>query len=366
MKAERPHGFRVTAWRGGVATAGAMGALAGVHALRRMGSAVRWPAHRDELRDEDFTLLERDRAATVRTEDGVELAVRECGPERAPATVVFVHGFCNSMESFHFQRRDLEKLWGPKVRLVFFDLRGHGRSGAPDDPTCIVPQLGRDLAAVLEQRAPKGPLLLVGHSMGGMAILAAAAQFPRVFQRRVRAVALLSTTAAEITSAGVAQLLRTPAIDGFRVAARTAPALVQAGRVTARHVITPILHVSSFHGDVSPTLSRFTTSMIDRTPVETIVKFLKALELHDESAALPTLAPRPALVLGGVRDRVIPFRNSRALAARLPDADLVRVTDAAHMVHLQYPDLVNAALDRLLLRSGLLGDRRAGREAARG
>jgi pimeloyl-ACP methyl ester carboxylesterase len=351
---------RSTVVGGGLAAAGALGALAGVHALRRVGASVRRPDHRDELRDEDFTLLDRDRAHTVLADDGVTLADRECGPEDAPATVVFAHGFCNSMESFHFQRRDLEKLWGPKVRMVFFDLRGHGRSGVPRAESCTVPQLGRDLAAVLAARAPTGPLMLVGHSMGGMAILAAATQFPGLFPARVRAVALLSTAAAEVTGAGITQLLRNPAIDGLRAAVHIAPAMVQAGRVTARHVITPLLHVSSFHGDVSPTLSRFTTSMIDRTPVGTIVKFLGALKLHDESAALPILAPVPALVLGGTHDLVIPFRNSLALARELPDADLVRVTDAAHMVHLQYPDLVNAALDRLLLRGGRTGARAPG------
>jgi len=173
-----------------------------------------------------------------------------------------------------------------------------------------------------------------------------------------------------VTRAGAAQLLRSPAIDGFRVLVHTSPALVQAGRVTARQLITPVLHVSSFHGDVSPTLSRFTTSMIDRTPVETIVKFLEALQVHDESAALPVLAPRPALVVGGDHDLIIPFRNSRELAARLPDADLVRVTDAAHMVHLQYPELMNAALERLLLRAGVFGGSSVefgvGREASNG
>jgi pimeloyl-ACP methyl ester carboxylesterase len=365
-----------------MATAGVLGALAAAHALRRVGATVQWPAHGDDLRDEDFTLLDRDRARTVVTEDGVALAVRECGPEDAPATVVFVHGFCNSMESFHFQRRDLEKMWGPRVRMIFFDLRGHGRSGEPSTGSCTVPQLGRDLVEVVRACAPDGPLMLVGHSMGGMAILAAAAQYPELFavsdagasegsawlrelpppgppgahgvSGRVRAVALLSTAAAEVSTAGVPQLLRHPAIDGFRVAVHTAPALMQAGRVAARHVITPILHVSSFHGEVSPTLSRFTTSMIDRTPVATVVKFLGALQVHDESAALPTLVPLPELVLGGVHDMVIPFRNSIALARGLPDADLVRVTDAAHMAHLQYPDLINAALDRLLLRGGLL------------
>ncbi|MFI9506429.1 alpha/beta fold hydrolase [Nocardia sp. NPDC052566] len=340
--------------RGGLATAGVVAALAGGHALRRIGARVLWPARRDEYRDENFELIDGDRSGIVLAEDGVELATRTCGPENAPVTVVFVHGFCNTMESFHFQRRDLEKRWGPKVRLLLFDLRGHGRSGAPSTESCTVAQLGRDLGAVIEAAAPTGPVVLVGHSLGGMAVLAAAAQFPELFAARVIGIGLLSTAAAEVTSAGLTQLLRSPAIDGFRVAVHTAPTLVQASRAASRHVITPILHVSAYHGAVSPTLSRFTTLMIDRTPVETIVKFLKAFELHDESAALPTLVDTPVLVLGGVHDLVIPFRNSRALARALPNSELVRLADAAHMAHLQFPDIVNAALDRLLVRAGAI------------
>ncbi len=337
--------------RGGMATAGAVGALAGVHALRRAGAQVLWPARRDEYRDENFALIDEDRGNVVLAEDGVRLATRECGPEDAPVTVIFVHGLCNSMASFHFQRRDLEKRWGPLARLVFFDQRGHGDSGTPATKSCTVAQLGRDLAAVIESRAPAGPVVLVGHSLGGMAVLAAAAQFPDLFAARVIGIGLLSTAAAEVTSTGIAQLLRHPAVDGFRLAVHTAPALVQASRVIARHVITPILHVSSYCGPVSPTLSRFTTMMIDRTPVETIVKFLKAIELHDESAALPILERRPALVVGGTHDLVIPFRNSRALARALPESELIRLDGAAHMAHLQFPDIVNDALDRLLVRA---------------
>ncbi|MFI6045123.1 alpha/beta fold hydrolase [Nocardia sp. NPDC051321] len=344
---------RITPVRGGLATAGVIGALAGAHALRRAGARVLWPARRDEYRDENFDLIDEDRSGAVLTDDGVRLATRECGPADAPVTVIFVHGFCNTMESFHFQRRDLEKRWGASARLVLFDLRGHGRSGTPETASCTVAQLGRDLAAVITASAPTGRVVLVGHSMGGMAVLAAAAQFPELFEARVIGVALLSTAAAEVTAAGITQLLRNPAIDGFRMAVTTAPALVQAGRSTARHVIAPILHVSSYHGEVSPTLSRFTTMMIDRTPVETIVKFLKAIELHDESAALPTLAHLPVLVLGGTNDLVIPFRNSLALSHELPSSEVIRLIGAAHMAHLQYPDIVNDALDRLLVRAGV-------------
>ncbi|WP_330252345.1 alpha/beta hydrolase [Nocardia sp. NBC_00565] len=357
---------RTTVVRGGLASAGVVGVLASAHALRRIGARVLWPARTDEYRDENFDLLDEDRSGAVLTEDGVRLATRECGPPDAPVTVIFVHGFCNTMESFHFQRRDLERRWGPGVRLVFFDLRGHGRSGTPTTESCTVAQLGRDLAAVIESSAPTGPVALVGHSLGGMAVLAAAAQFPELFAARVIGVGLLSTAAAEVTAAGITQLLRNPAVDGFRLAVHTAPALVQAGRSTVRHVIAPILHVSSYHGHVSPTLSRFSTLMIDRTPVETIVKFLKAIELHDESAALPALAHLPVLVLGGAHDVVIPFRNSRALARELPNSELIRLNDAAHMAHLQFPDIVNDALDRLLARAGVIEQTASTSEVAGG
>lgn len=342
--------------RGGLAAAVMVGALAGAHALRRAGRWALRSHHPDDYRDEDFTLFDGDPANMVRTADGVRLAVRTHGSENASATVIFVHGFCNTMESFHFQRRDLPRRWGPEVRLIFFDQRGHGGSGVPSAGSCTVGRLGRDLGAVIEKFAPTGPVVLVGHSLGGMAVLAAASRFPEVFATRVSAIALISTTAAEVTSMGVTQLLRHPAVDGFRLAAHLAPALVQAGRSTAQHVITPLLHVTSFHGPVSPALSRFTTRMIDSTSVDTIGNFLESIRLHDESAALPALASTPALVIGGSHDMVIPFGHSRLLAEALPDSELVRVRDAAHMPHLQYPDRVNDALDELLVRAGIFDE----------
>ncbi|GGK56959.1 alpha/beta fold hydrolase [Nocardia camponoti] len=355
---------RSVAMRGGLATVGVLGALAAAHALRRIGARVLWPAERDEYRDEDFALLDDDPAGIVIASDGVTLATRTVGPDDAEVTVVFVHGFCNAMEAFHFQRRDLADRWGDSVRMVFFDQRGHGRSGAPTPESCTVGQLGRDLVSVIEATAPTGPVVLVAHSLGGMGLLAAAAQSPEFFASRVAGVALICTAAAEVAGTGIAQVLSHPVIDGFRLAVRSAPALVRFGRRASKHVVTPILHVSSFHGPVSPTLSRFTTMMIDRTPVETIEAFLEAIRLHDESAALPVLAELPVLVLGGAHDMVIPFVNSRVLAQRLPSAELVRVADAAHMPQLQFADEVTDALDRLLVRAGVGAD--AGNEAVGG
>ena len=93
----------------------------------------------------------------------------------------------------------------PGFRVVAYDQRGHGRSGAPHLDSCTVDQLGRDLDAVLAATCPTGPVVLVGHSMGGMTVMSYAGQHPEAVRDRVLAVALVSTSPGghEITEMGL-------------------------------------------------------------------------------------------------------------------------------------------------------------------
>lgn len=334
---------------GGAVTAAGLGALAGVSVARRPARGRR--GFRDRYAREDFGMMEADRGCVVAADDGTPIAVREVGPADAPVTVVFVHGYCLRMESWHFQRRQLERRWGAAVRMVFYDQRGHGRSGASSVASCTIGQLGRDLDAVLRAVAPDGPVLLVGHSMGGMTILALARQRPELFDERVIGVGLISTAAAGLNKTGLSRNLRNPVIDAFRLAVRTSPGLVQFGRGAARAVISPIMRAASYGTDVSPSLVRFSEGMLNDTSVTTIVNFLESLELHDESEALPVVAPLPALVLCGDADMVIPFAQSEAMADALLDCELVRVASAGHLVQLEFPMRVTDAIDRLLARA---------------
>jgi pimeloyl-ACP methyl ester carboxylesterase len=332
---------------GGVASVAAVGAAAGVTALRR-SVRRRGP---DPLMREDFTLMNVDRGSIVAADDGVPLAVREVGPKKAPLTVVFVHGYCLRMESWHFQRRELEHRWGQDVRMVFYDQRGHGRSGRGRAQSCTITQLGADLAAVIRAVAPTGPVVIVGHSMGGMTVLAAAGQFPDLFAERVVGVGLLSTTAAGLAQTGLGRNLENPAVDAFRLAVRTAPGVVQFGRGVVRSLISPVLLAASYGTDVSPALVHFSESMINDMSVVTMVNFLKSLELHDETDSLAVLVDTPALVLCGDDDWVIPFRKSEELADGLPLAEIVRVRRGGHLVQLEFASEVNDAIDRLVSRA---------------
>ncbi|MEZ5153571.1 alpha/beta fold hydrolase [Rhodococcus zopfii] len=323
-----------------------LASAAGLYAVRSAGM----PAP-EIYADEDFDAMLAAPKRIVVTEDGVELAVREFGSPRAPLTIVFVHGYCLRMQSWHLQQRYIAERWGGDVRTVFYDQRGHGESGAAGAKSCTIAQLGRDLGRVIDETTPGGPVVVVGHSMGGMTTIALAAQRPDLFDSRIVGVGLLSTTAAGLSKTGLGRNLENPVIDGFRYAARTAPGFVQYARGTAKAIVSPILRAASYGTVVSPRLVEFSDRMLSETSVLTIVNFLRTLELHDESAALPTLSRVPVLVLCGDADMVIPFSGSEELAAELPHCELKRVRGAGHLVQLEFPEVVSKAVDRLVQRA---------------
>ena len=204
-------------WKAGVAGLTAVGTVAGVSAARSFGKRN---LRQDPYAAEDFAVLDTDRGVVVTTPDGVPLVVREVGPQDAPLTVVFAHGFCMCMGAFHFQRGRFEQEWGDDVRMVFFDQRGHGESGAAQLDTYTVPQLGDDLQTVLEEVVPRGPVVLVGHSMGGMTVLSHARQHPEQYGTRIVGAALISSAAEGLPRSPVGEILQNPALEAVRFAAR--------------------------------------------------------------------------------------------------------------------------------------------------
>ena len=330
----------------GAAGLGALGTAAGVSAAKALRQRK---AVRDAYEGEDFHLLDADRGCVITTPDGIPLVVREVGPITAPLTVVFAHGFCLRMGSFHFQRAALAKRWGDQVRMVFYDQRGHGQSGTAPIETYTVEQLGRDLETVLQVMVPRGPTVVVGHSMGGMTVLSHARQFPQSYGRRIVGAALISSAAEGLPRSPLGEILQNPALEAVRFAARYIPGLVLRTRGATRSMLRPVLKTASFGDDaVSPTVVAYSEEMIQNTATDTLVEFLHALEVHDESAALPVLARVPTLIACGDRDLLTPVKYSEEMAAAIPNSLLVIVPGAGHLVQMERPDVINDALVRLV------------------
>ncbi|ORB48523.1 alpha/beta hydrolase [Mycolicibacterium rhodesiae] len=350
-KADRP-GFGVGKRAGllaGVAGLGAVGTVAGVSAARSFGQRS---VVEDVYQREDFGLLDADRGCVVTTPDGIPLVVREVGPTAAPLTVVFAHGFCLQMGSFHFQRAALASRWGDQVRMVFYDQRGHGQSSAAPVDTYTVDQLGKDLETILQVMVPRGPVVLVGHSMGGMTVLSHARQFPKHYGSRIVGAALISSAAEGLSRSPLGEILQNPALEAVRFAARYAPKLVHRTRGAARSMLRPILRSASYGDEhMSPSVVAFSEKMIHDTPIATLVEFLHALEVHDETAALPVLARIPTLIACGDHDVLTPMVHSEEMAAVLPNSELLIVAGAGHLVQLEQPELINDALVALVERA---------------
>ncbi len=366
MSTDGPLGFdtsspgRVAGVVGALGAAAAVGAALGVAAERVI---VRRALRPDPERDEPFGGL-RGRVVPVVADDGTPLHVEVEDPppgsvaDRAGdgLTIVFSHGYALEEDSWHYQRRDLRALG----RLVFWDQRSHGRSGRGPAENATIDQLGRDLAAVIAATAPTGPLVLIGHSMGGMTVMSYAANHEQEFGDRVRGVALIATTAGGLAGvplgmpAPLARLFHNVAPAMAGVLARRKD-LVERGRRAGSDIAYLLTKIYSFGSNVPPSLTGFVHRMLSATPIDVVAEFLPTLETHDKTAALAAIGKVDTLVLVGDSDMLTPAGHSDEIVRHVPGAELVIIPDSGHMVMLEkYPE-VNQHLRELVgrVRKGL-------------
>jgi pimeloyl-ACP methyl ester carboxylesterase len=301
--------------------------------------------------------LRADRVRTVTAEDGVALAASEVDPADGGSpelTAVAVHGFAVSARCWCLQRDPLAALAAPRVRSVYYDHRDHGRSGRGAPETARISVLARDLRAVLDALAPDGPLVLVGHSMGGMTIMELARLFPAFFATRVAGVALLSTSAGHVGARGLPRPLLSrynPLTRGLGMLAHAQPGFVELVRAAGGEITRRGVRELGFgSADVPSSVVEFVVEMLAVTPVSVLTEFVRTLGHHDRVAALAGLRWSECLVLAGTSDRLIPFSHSERIAAELPEAALHPVGGAGHSVMLECPDEVSAALTDLVRR----------------
>ncbi|MEU6828346.1 alpha/beta hydrolase [Nocardia beijingensis] len=297
-----------------------------------------------------------ERRATVWTEDGVALAVREYGPRDADLTVVLLHGHCLRSESWTYVRDELLRRYAG-ARIVCYDHRGHGESAAASRRTYHLDQLGRDLRAVLDAVAPTGPVVLAGHSMGGMTVLTYAAQNPHEIGTRIVGVALLATAAGGLADAGFGRLLRNPVVSAFQAAVRRAPGPMHHAKLLACRLFAPLIRTAEF-GDrkVSARVLALANAMRNETPIVTMASYLSEFMVYDRTDALALLSRIPTLVLCGAADLMTPPSHSVAMAAAVEYSDFVIVESAGHSVILERPGLVAEAVARLMTRVGADAD----------
>jgi pimeloyl-ACP methyl ester carboxylesterase len=295
---------------------------------------------------------------TLTTDDGVPLHVEVDGDENAPLTVVLSHGFTARLAEWELQRAALRK----RARLVLWDQRGHGRSGWTKLTQATIDRTGRDLGQVLDSVAPTGPVVLAGHSMGGMSILALARQRPELFGDRVVGAFLLATSAGGLVQTGLAGLvikairrlhLLTVYLRLLQLAAPLLERVRRRGTRISRRIIRRMLFGAD---DADLANVRLVQDLLEETPWPVAMAFYSTFLEHDETGALEVLRRVPVTVVAATHDRLTPAADGRLIADRIgADAELIVVPGAGHSVNLTRTDVVNQAfvdlLDRIETRS---------------
>lgn len=321
---------RNVAVAGGASGLVAVGAATVVLAARRARRA-------GDVRDPGVRHLPEGRSLVVTTDDGARLAVTVAGPDDGP-TVVLAHCWTGSRAIW---ATVAHRLVEEGHRVVLYDQRGHGDStNAETLPS--VPMLGHDLRAVLEA-TDTHEAMLVGHSMGGMTIKSYAAEHPEHFAERATGVVLVATAARVLGRTVPGRIVHRALGDGRQEWSRR-------GRV-GRAMVRRSLGKQPHRDHIDLTLETFAA-----TSGAARAGYLVAMAAMDLRPALERITV-PATVLVGTRDTLTPPRLGRKLADALPDAELIVLPGAGHMLPLEAPDAILDAIRATARRAAERGRR---------
>lgn len=260
--------------------------------------------------------------ARVEASDGVELYAEAHG-EGVP--LIFSCGYCTTHENWRCQVAPLVEAG---ARVILWDFRGHGESGAPEDPAHYsIEQVVDDLARVLDWAAPGEPALLAGLSFGGLASL----HFARRHPARVRALLLAGSGPGFKKPEAQARWEKQVARTGEILETKGFAALV-AGRAGATTIgRRPEL----------PAARAAAAAICAQNP-SSVAEFGRRVAgpapcVIDD---LPTIQA-PVLVLVGEQDEAYQ-RAAEVMVAKLPRAELARIPGAGHIVNIEAEALFNA------------------------
>lgn len=288
---------------------------------------------------------------TLITSDGVSLSLREYGSRDAGHTVVLLHGLCLNAASWDIQISQLLKRWGGRLRIISYDHRGHGDSGAAPMSTYRIERLAADLAEVLAYLQITSPLTVAGHSMGGMAALAYLGRPPAERPIEPQGLVLLATAAGRLTERGLGRLLANPSARVLYELVQHAPAAKtdRLVRAVTRPLCTALIRRGAYGAATEHARVAVSAAAINASPLATKVGFLQSLRNFDLYHTLGSITATTVVMSGGA-DILTPPSHARDIADGIPGASLVYLAAAGHMLMHEAPRAVTAAV------AGVIGD----------
>jgi pimeloyl-ACP methyl ester carboxylesterase len=279
----------------------------------------------------------------IRRPDGSELQVETYGPDDAPP-LVLTHGWGANADEWYYQKQHL----AGRFRLIAWDLAGLGFSKQPDNRDYSMEKLAADLEAVVQFVGDR-PMVLVGHSIGGMMLQTYCRLFPENLGRRVAGLAVVHSSYKD----PIQTVQLAPLYEALR-----------------RPVIIPLLHLTialwplvwlmnwlsyingslnrstrqqSFAGPGTSAQADFLSRLMLKARPDVLARGMFGMMAFDESATLPTINV-PTLVVIGDRDTTTVPEAGQFIARNIPGSLPVTLSPARHLGLFEYHGQFNQVL----------------------
>jgi pimeloyl-ACP methyl ester carboxylesterase len=271
--------------------------------------------------------------------DDVWLNVTEWGSDSPAVTVILTHGWTLSSRIWEDVASMLVRA-DPSVRVIAYDHRGHGNSASVS--TASIEQLADDLAAVVTTAVPTGSIVLGGHSIGGMTLMALAQRHQGIVAERVRGVAFVATSAGDLLGA----IRRIPGTERVLKALLLLTARL---KTPSRPLVLLRFGARGAFGK-HPRRRDLTRAVLQTSQSDprTVAALGRSLLEHNRYDALVAFRDVAVVVMAGTRDWLTSPVHARRIADRLPDSSMVIFRDAGHFLPYERREAITARLLNLI------------------
>lgn len=265
----------------------------------------------------------------VRRPDGTELHVEFTGPSAGP-TILLTHGWGLNNNEWYYAKRVLSR----HFRLIVWDLPGLGKSTRPQNGDYELEKMARDLEAVVGL-AGDGPVILLGHSIGGMITLTFCRLFPEQLGRRIAGLVLTHTTYTNpVKTAKYNEFFRAvqkPLLEPLLYLMIGLSPLMRLMNWLGYLNGTAHLHSHRAHfmGHETREQLEFLTRFSLYASPSVVARGMLAMFRWDATDVLPTISI-PALVIAANGDKATLPEASRRIAEAVPNARIVDLAPAGH------------------------------------
>ncbi|HKN52696.1 MAG TPA: alpha/beta hydrolase [Amycolatopsis sp.] len=289
--------------------------------------------------------------------DGTSLQVIRRGDPAAAVTVVFVHGYALDQRSWGRIAPLVPDASDGPVQVLTYDQRGHGGSGRARRETSSMARLGDDLAELLMRAVPDGRVVLVGHDMGGLAIMALSQRHPELFAERAAGLVLLATSSGRLGTEVAAAWPSALGRLAHDLESVLGSKLFGVLRERTSRAVSAGLRWWLFGEDPDLEGVELTVQMIRGNWPHTVSLFRPALDAFAREAALSRVAGLPVTAIVGDRDRIVRASDVEELVGGLDNGSAVVLPGIGHVVPLEAASQVLPRIVALVNQANRQGER---------